>query len=86
MFETVSPAIRREVIATIAVFIVFSALSLGCGSKESDTSASTSTTVQPVPGQPGAPKPTAEQEEARKRGEAMGPAIQAANEAAQKGN
>jgi len=72
---------------TLAVLLLLVALggASGCTEKPSNTATTTPATGQPVTQPAGAAKPTAEQEAARQRGMAQGAAIQAANEAAQKG-
>lgn len=79
---------RKFVASSVSLIILAATLLGGCAGQEANGIKGNGTLPagQPSGSQPGAVKPTAEQEAARKRGEEIGPAIQAANEAAEKGN
>lgn len=75
-----------RLLAMLALLPLGVLIAAGCTSKEpeADTKAATPVSGKPVATQPGAVTPTAEQEAAKQRGKAMGAAVQAANQAAQK--
>lgn len=78
--------IQMILVAFVAIFTTIGSVGMGCANKDTSASAPAPTTGQTATGQSGTVKPTAEQEAAKKHGEEIGAAVQAANEAGQKGN
>jgi hypothetical protein len=77
---------QKTIAAILPLLLAAGFLAAGCGEKTAETSPTATGPTASKGTEGGAMKPTAEQEAARQRAIDQGPAIQAANEAAQRGN